>query len=47
MCIRDSYKRIGDKIEASIELPGKLTGLLIWKEKEYLLHPGEQKFELK
>jgi alpha-L-rhamnosidase len=45
--IRTSYKRIGDKIEARIELPGKLTGLLVWKEKEYPLHPGEQKFELK
>lgn len=45
--IRTSYKRSGDKIEATIELPGKLTGVLVWKEKEYPLHSGEQKLELR
>jgi hypothetical protein len=45
--IRTSYKHRGDTVEATIELPGKLTGVLVWKGKEYSLHPGEQKFELK
>jgi len=45
--IRTSYKRSGDKVDATIELPGKLTGVLVWKGKEYPLHSGEQKFELK
>jgi len=44
--IRTSYKRSGAKVEATIELPGKLSGVLIWKGKEYTLHPGEQKFGL-
>jgi hypothetical protein len=45
--IRTSYKRNGDKVEATIQLPGKLGGVLVWKGKEYPLHPGEQKFDLK
>lgn len=45
--IRTTYKHNGDKYEATIELPGKLTGVLVWKDKEYLLHSGQQKFELK
>jgi hypothetical protein len=45
--IRTSYKRRGDTVDATIELPGKLTGVLVWKDEEYPLHPGEQKFELK
>jgi alpha-L-rhamnosidase len=45
--IRTSYKRSGGKLDATIELPAKLTGVLVWKDKEYPLHPGEQKIELK
>jgi hypothetical protein len=45
--IRTSYRRSGEKVDATIELPGKLAGMLVWKGKEYPLHSGEQKFELK
>ena len=45
--IHTSYKRIGDRVEATIELPAHLTGVLVWKEKEYRLHSGEQKLDLK
>ena len=45
--IRTSYKRNGNTVDATIELPGKVTGVLVWKSKEYPLHPGEQKLELK
>jgi alpha-L-rhamnosidase len=45
--IRTAYKHKGDKFEATIELPGKLAGVLVWNDKEYALHSGQQKFELK
>jgi alpha-L-rhamnosidase len=45
--IRTLYKHNGDKLEATIELPGKLAGVLVWNGKEYALHSGQQKFELK
>jgi alpha-L-rhamnosidase len=45
--IRTSYKRNGDEVKATIELPGKLTGVLVWKGQEYPLHSGTQTLELK
>jgi hypothetical protein len=44
--IRTAYKLKDDKFEATIELPGKLAGVLVWNQKEYPLHSGLQKFEL-
>jgi alpha-L-rhamnosidase len=45
--IRASFRRNGNSIEATIELPGKTTGVLIWEEKEFPLHPGKQRIGTK
>jgi alpha-L-rhamnosidase len=45
--IRTSFKRNGDGLEASIELPGKTTGVFRWEGREYPLHPGKQQIETK
>ena len=40
--IRTSFRRGGDKVEATIELPVGITGSLIWKGKVQTLHAGVQ-----
>jgi alpha-L-rhamnosidase len=43
--IHISIKRNGSIVEATIELPGKTTGVFAWAGKEYSLHPGKQRIE--
>jgi hypothetical protein len=40
------YKRKVKSIEASITLPDRLQGFLVWRGKRYNLRGGEQKFSL-
>lgn len=44
--ISTSYKLDNNKWNIVINLPGKVTGFLIWKEKIYLLKPGKNNFAL-
>ena len=44
--IRTSYKRAGEKVEATIELPVGIRGTLVWKGKELPLHEGLQRLVL-
>jgi hypothetical protein len=44
---RTSFRRNGNSIEATIELPGETTGILVWRGKEFPLHLGKQRIETK
>src|SRR5579871_123800 len=40
------YRRTGSMTNAGVTLPDSVSGTLVWKQKSYPLHPGEQSFEL-
>lgn len=45
--IRVQYKKMGSQqLEASIDLPGTLTGVLVWNGKEYPLRSGRQMLQV-
>jgi len=40
------YRRVSNGVEAHVTLPEGMTGGLIWKEHEVVLHQGEQTLTL-
>ena len=44
--IQTSYRRNGQFVDAVIQLPQGLTGVLVWNNVEHAIHPGEQSFHL-
>jgi hypothetical protein len=44
--IRASYRRTGDSVKATIELPEGIRGALAWKGVHYDVHPGVQQLTL-
>ena len=44
--IRTSYRRKGEKVEAVIELPQGVNGILVWKSQTIQLHAGAQRLAL-
>ncbi len=45
--LQTSYQRDGEMVDANISLPEGLTGVFVWENIEYALHPGIQKFHVK
>jgi len=43
--IQVNYQRAGDNLEATITLPGKLSGSFVWKGKTWPLHPGVNRLQ--
>jgi hypothetical protein len=44
--IRVSYRRTGNSVKATIDLPPGITGVVAWKGVHYDLHAGTQQLTL-